>query len=84
MDDNGYRFGVGVLVLASAIIGVLLIAFFGAVPKLWVDRYRFTVNFPSAPNVGVDTPVRKNGVLIGRVAKVELRTQRGGVISLFL
>jgi hypothetical protein len=28
MDDNGYRFGVGVLVLASAIIGVLLIAFF--------------------------------------------------------
>jgi hypothetical protein len=37
MDDNGYRFGVGVLVLASAIIGVLLIAFFGAVPKFWVE-----------------------------------------------
>lgn len=84
MDDNGYRFGVGVLVLASAIIGVLLIAFFGAVPKFWVDRYRFTVNFPSAPNVGVDTPVRKNGVLIGRVAKVELRTQRGGGVDLLL
>jgi phospholipid/cholesterol/gamma-HCH transport system substrate-binding protein len=82
MDDNGYRFGVGVLVLASAIIGVLLIAFFGAVPKFWVDRYRFTVNFPSAPNVGVDTPVRKNGVLIGRVAKVELRKQRGGGVDL--
>ena len=84
MDDNGYRFGVGVLVLASAIIGVLLIAFFGAVPKFWVERYRFTVNFPSAPNVGVDTPVRKNGVLIGRVAKVELRTQRGGGVDLLL
>ena len=84
MDDNGYRFGVGVLVLASAIIGVLLIAFFGAVPKFWVERYRFTVNFPSAPNVGVDTPVRKNGVLIGRVAKVELRKQRGGGVDLLL
>lgn len=84
MDDNGYRFGVGVLVLASAIIGVLLIAFFGAVPKFWVERYRFTVNFPSAPNVGVDTPVRKNGVLIGRVAKVDLRTQRGGGVDLLL
>jgi phospholipid/cholesterol/gamma-HCH transport system substrate-binding protein len=47
-----------------------------------VDRYRFTVNFPSAPNVGVDTPVRKNGVLIGRVAKVELRKQRGGGVDL--
>lgn len=84
MDDNGYRFGVGVLVLASAIIGVLLIAFFGAVPKFWVERYRFTVNFPAAPNVGVDTPVRKNGVLIGRVAKVELRKQRGGGVDLLL
>jgi phospholipid/cholesterol/gamma-HCH transport system substrate-binding protein len=84
MDDNGYRFGVGVLVLASAIIGVLLIAFFGAVPKFWVNRYPITVNFPSAPNVGVDTPVRKNGVLIGRVAKVELRKQRGGGVDLLL
>jgi len=84
MDDNGYRFGVGVLVLASAIIGVLLIAFFGAVPKFWTERYRFTVNFPSAPNVGVDTPVRKNGVHIGRVAKVELRKQRGGGVDLLL
>ncbi|MBM3963471.1 MAG: MCE family protein [Planctomycetes bacterium] len=84
MDDNGYRFGVGVLVLASAIIGVLLIAFFGAVPKFWVERYRFTVNFPSAPNVGVDTPVRKNGVLIGRVAKVELRKQLNGGVDLLL
>lgn len=84
MDDNGHRFGVGVLVLASAIVGVLLIAFFGAVPKFWVERYRFTVNFPSAPNVGVDTPVRKNGVLIGRVAKVELRKQRGGGVDLLL
>jgi phospholipid/cholesterol/gamma-HCH transport system substrate-binding protein len=84
MDDNGYRFGVGVLVLASAIIGVLLIAFFGAVPKFWGERYRFTVNFPSAPNVGIDTPVRKNGVLIARVAKVELRQQRGGGVDLLL
>jgi phospholipid/cholesterol/gamma-HCH transport system substrate-binding protein len=84
MDDNGYRFGVGVLVLASAIVGVLLIAFFGAVPKFWVERYRFTVNFPSAPNVSIDTPVRKNGVLIGRVAKIDLRKQRNGGVDLLL
>jgi phospholipid/cholesterol/gamma-HCH transport system substrate-binding protein len=84
MDDNGYRFGVGVLVLASAIVGVLLIAFFGAVPKFWVEKYRFTVNFPSAPNVSIDTPVRKNGVLIGRVAKIDLRKQRNGGVDLLL
>ncbi|MCF7962494.1 MAG: MlaD family protein [Pirellula sp.] len=80
MEESGYRFGVGVLVLASAIIGVLLIAFFGAVPAIWVDRYRASFNFPSAPKVTIDTPVRKNGVLIGRVSKIELLQGTGGVI----
>jgi phospholipid/cholesterol/gamma-HCH transport system substrate-binding protein len=79
MEESGYRFGVGVLVLASAIIGVLLVAFFGAVPALWVDRYRVSFNFPSAPKVAIDTPVRKNGVLIGRVSKIELLQGTGGV-----
>ncbi|MEQ1827088.1 MAG: MlaD family protein [Pirellula sp.] len=79
MEENGYRFGVGVLVLASAMIGVLLVAFFGAVPALWVDRYRVSFNFPSAPRVTVDTPVRKNGVLIGRVAKIDLMPDDKGV-----
>lgn len=80
MEESGYRFGVGVLVMASAIIGVLLIAFFGAVPTLWVDRNRVSFNFPSAPRVTVDTPVRKNGVLIGRVSSISLLPGNDGVI----
>ncbi len=80
MEESGYRFGVGVLVLASAIIGVLLIAFFGAVPTLWVDRMRVSINFPRAPKVSVDTHVRKNGVPIGRVSSISLRPGSEGVI----
>ncbi|MCY2985257.1 MAG: MlaD family protein [Planctomycetota bacterium] len=80
MEESGYRFGVGVLVMASAIIGVLLIAFFGAVPTLWVDRNRVSFNFPTAPRVAVDTPVRKNGVLIGRVSSIALQPGDKGVI----
>ena len=80
MEENGYRFGVGVLVMASAIIGVLLIAFFGAVPALWVDRYQVNVNFKKAPRVAVDTPVRKNGVLIGRVSNISLQPGNKGVL----
>ena len=80
MEDSGYRFGVGVLVLASAIIGVLLVAFFGAVPNLWVDRYRASFNFDKAPKVTIDTPVRKNGVLIGRVSGISLLAGDEGVI----
>ncbi len=79
MEESGYRFGVGVLVLASAIIGVLLIAFFGAVPTLWVERNRVSFNFASAPRVQVDTPVRKNGVLIGRVSSISLLPGNNGV-----
>lgn len=80
MEESGYRFGVGVLVLASAMIGVLLIAFFGAAPSLWVDRYRVSFNFPKAPKVAVDTQVLKNGVLIGRVSNISLLKGQEGVI----
>lgn len=79
MEESGYRFGVGVLVLASAIVGVLLIAFFGAVPTFLLDRYRVTITFPSAPGVGPDTPVRKSGVDIGRVAGIKLLDGSAGV-----
>lgn len=80
MEESGYRFGVGVLVMASAIIGVLLIAFFGAVPQLWVERNRVSFNFAKAPKVTVDTPVRKNGVHIGRVSNITLLPGNNGVL----
>jgi phospholipid/cholesterol/gamma-HCH transport system substrate-binding protein len=70
---------VGVLVLAAALIGVLLLVFFGAFPNFLVDRYRVTINFPRAPGVTKDTPVRKNGVQIGRVASVTLLDGDAGV-----
>jgi phospholipid/cholesterol/gamma-HCH transport system substrate-binding protein len=79
MEESGYRFGVGVVVLASAIIGILLISFFGSVPTFMLDRYRVTITFPSAPGVGPDTPVRKNGVDIGRVAGIKLLDGSAGV-----
>lgn len=79
MDDQGYRFGVGVLVLASIVIGVILLLFFQAAPNLLANRYRVTINFPSAPGVANDTPVRKSGVEIGRVVGVKLLDDVGGV-----
>jgi len=79
MDENRYRFGVGVLVLSAAILGVLLIAFFGAVPTFLLDRYRVTINFKSAPGVNPDTPVRKSGVAIGRVSRITLLDGNAGV-----
>lgn len=79
MDEQRYRFGVGVLVVASIVIGVILIMFFGAAPNFLARRYQVTVNFPAAPGVASDTPVRKNGVDIGRVKQVNLLPDDQGV-----
>ncbi len=74
MDENRLRFGVGVLVVAALGIAVILTFFFGAYPNLFAGRYTLTVFFPSAPGVGPETPVLKNGVRIGRVTDTKLLT----------
>lgn len=79
MDEQRYRFGVGVLVIASIVVGVILIMFFGAAPNFMARHYQVTVNFPAAPGVATDTPVRKNGVTIGRVKDVQLLPDDAGV-----
>ncbi len=84
MDEQGYRFGVGVLVVASLVIAIILILFFGAAPNLFARRYTVTIRFDAAPGVTTDTPVRKNGVQIGRVRSVELLDTDGVDLTLEL
>lgn len=72
MNEQAYKFGVGVLVVASMVIAVILILFFGAAPNIFSNRYEVTIRFDSAPGVTTDTPVRKSGVVIGRVKDVRL------------
>ncbi len=84
MDEQGYRFGVGVLVVASLVIAVILILFFGAAPNFFVERYNVTIRFEAAPGVASDTPVRKNGVQIGRVKSVQLLDEDGVDLTLEL
>lgn len=77
MDEQGYRFGVGVLVVASLVIAVILVLFFGAAPNFFAQRYLVTIRFDAAPGVATDTPVRKDGVQIGRVKDVKLLDVQG-------
>jgi len=72
MNEQGYKFGVGVLVVASMVIAVILVLFFGAAPNIFSNRYEVTIRFDSAPGVTTDTPVRKAGVPIGRVRRIQL------------
>src|SRR6056297_473822 len=72
MDEQKLRFRVGVVVLAAAIITIILITLLGAWPSPFTPRYTVQVEFPNAPGVTIDTPVRKSGIQIGRVAALEL------------
>ena len=72
MDERKLRLGVGVLVVASIGIGIGLTMFFGAFKTLLTKHYTITVRFNAAPGVGFDTPVKKNGVQIGRVKNIKL------------
>lgn len=84
MDEQGYRFGVGVLVVASLVIAVILVLFFGAAPNFFAERYQVTIRFEAAPGVETDTPVRKSGVQIGRVKSVKLLNEDGVDLTLEL
>ena len=81
MDEWALRFRVGVVVVASTIVLVILLMLFGAGANLWRPHYVIHVQFPEAPGVTVDTPVRKSGVLIGRVSDVQLLDEGGVLVS---
>jgi phospholipid/cholesterol/gamma-HCH transport system substrate-binding protein len=70
MEDRVLHFRVGLMAVASVLIAVILALFFGEMPMLQ-KTYLLRIRFPQAPGVTADTPVRKSGILIGRVVRHE-------------
>ncbi|MFN0195161.1 MAG: MlaD family protein [Planctomycetaceae bacterium] len=81
MNDRVVALRVGLVLLAAGFITGFLIILLGEGKTYLQSRYTVHVKFPQAPGVTVDTPIRKNGVLIGRVTFVELRDEGGVVIT---
>ena len=75
MNDRVKQFRVGVVVLATRIIGAILVTLNGPTSTEWIPgldkHYQVTIELREAPGIGPNTPIRKNGLLIGRVAEVE-------------
>jgi phospholipid/cholesterol/gamma-HCH transport system substrate-binding protein len=71
MDERIIRFRVGVVVLAAILAGGILVFAFGNRSR-FLGQYTLYIQFDTAPGVTVNTPVRKNGITIGRVSNVEL------------
>lgn len=82
MDERTLQIRVGVVVLTAAIIAFLLVLFFGERKTLFFESQKTVyLKFPTAPGVTAQTPVRKNGILIGRVTDVQLLDEGGVVLT---
>lgn len=82
MDERTLQIRVGVVVVTAAMIAFLLVLFFGGGRFMILERQKtIYLKFPQAPGVTVQTPVRKNGILIGRVTDVQLLDEGGVVLT---
>ncbi|HEV3137759.1 MAG TPA: MlaD family protein, partial [Pirellulales bacterium] len=81
MDERVVKFRVGVMVLSTMIIAGILILLFGDARSLVRGSYTVYIHFNDAPGVTEGTPVRKSGILIGRVAKVSFAEQGGVIVA---
>jgi phospholipid/cholesterol/gamma-HCH transport system substrate-binding protein len=81
MDERIAQFRVGVMGLATVLVIGILLLLFGNVRNMIGGSYRIYIKFRSAPGVSVDTPIRKSGIRIGRVTKVEFAPDNDVLIT---
>lgn len=84
MDERTIRIRVGIVVLMAAVATFLLILFFGEKGPLFRKTKTVYLRFAQAPGVSPETPIRKNGVLVGRVSEVELLPEGGVVLTAWI
>jgi phospholipid/cholesterol/gamma-HCH transport system substrate-binding protein len=74
MNERQMQFRVGVVMFATMIIGGLLATLNSPLPTGWLTgrgTYDIKIELPEAPGIGQGTPVRKSGLLIGKVHMIE-------------
>ena len=72
MNRFAVQFWVGTLVVASGLIAGILILLLGNKPAMFQPTYIVNIDFTDAPGVMENTPIRRSGILIGRVKSVKL------------
>jgi phospholipid/cholesterol/gamma-HCH transport system substrate-binding protein len=80
MTERQIQFRVGMFVIVSVVAAVVMVFKFGAFQTYLRPKYNIAIRFRSAPGISVATPVRRNGVVIGSVTRVQFDDKNGGVI----
>lgn len=70
MEDRRIQFRVGVLVLSTIILTAILVVVLSGPVTIGLGTYTIYMSFEDAPGITADTPVRKSGILVGRVTDV--------------
>src|SRR5262245_58645903 len=79
MNEQRLRFRLGLFVVATLVVLAVLVAMFSALPNFFVSVNRYFIILDDATGIGSGTPVRRSGVRIGQVSKVELNDETGQV-----
>ncbi len=80
MDERRMQFLVGVMVFFTVIIIIFLAVLLGGLGSFIPHPPNISFVFSEAPGVIEGTPVKKSGILIGRVTKVELVAAGGALV----
>ncbi len=87
MEDRTMQWRTGIVVLFAMMAMVVLTMLFArkdslfSVKRFLRPNYRVAIKFPEAPGVSDASPVRKSGILIGRVVQVELLDEGGALVT---
>jgi phospholipid/cholesterol/gamma-HCH transport system substrate-binding protein len=79
MAERRLKLRLGLFVAATFVTLTGLVILFGSAPTLFSNRTGYTVIFPEAPGISEGTPIRKSGVRIGEVTKLDLDEETGRV-----
>jgi len=82
MDERIVQFRIGVLVLGTVLVTAILLAYFNELPVFGRRSMTIYVAFKATPGVAIGTPVRKSGILIGRVVDTELTRNADVLVTL--
>src|SRR5450432_2622440 len=77
MAERALRMRLGLFMGASLVALAGLVVLFGGAPRVFSTDAKYSVMFPEAPGIGPGTPIRKSGVRIGEVTKLELDPDSG-------
>jgi phospholipid/cholesterol/gamma-HCH transport system substrate-binding protein len=77
MAERSLRLRLGLFVATTLVVLAALVVLFGGTPTLFINRARYVVLFPEAPGLAAGTPVRKSGVRIGEITRLDLDEYSG-------